>query len=147
MRMISAVTSSAEATAGRTSRWVSSATSSTASTLAGSDMASSSGVLVEVGDGHRAVALGRGGAQQVGGRHVDLEDAEVEVIEAVALGDRARELLGGDGLLVEQHALRRDAGRARVLDRTGDGLLLGEAELDHHVGQLPARAAAPASAA
>ena len=101
------------------------------------------GVLVEVGDGHRAVALGRGGAQQVGGRHVDLEDAEVEVVEPVALGDRAGELLGGDGLLVEQHALRRHAGCARGLDGPGDGLLLGEAELDHHVGELPARAAAP----
>ena len=47
-------------------------------------------VLVDVGDRHRAVALGGRGAQQVGRRHVDLEDAEVEVVEPVALGDRVR---------------------------------------------------------
>ena len=74
-------------------------------------------VLVDVGDRDGAVALGGGGAQQVGGAHVDLEHAEVEVIEAVALGDRARELLGGDRLLVEQHALGRDAGRPGGLHR------------------------------
>ena len=66
-------------------------------------------VLVDVGDGNRGVTLGGRRAQQVGGAHVDLEHPEVEVIEAVALGDRAGELLGGDRLLVEQHALGRNA--------------------------------------
>ena len=73
-----------------------------------------------------------------------LNTPEVEVIEAVALGDRARELLGGDRLLVEQHALGRDAGRPRGLHRAVDGLGVGEPELDDDVGQEAARAAAPA---
>ena len=103
-------------------------------------------VLVDVGDGHGGVALGRGGAQKVGGRHVDLEDPEVEVIEPVALGDRARELLGGDRLLVEQHPLGRNAGRASGLERAIDRLPIGEPELDHDVGEMAARATAPASA-
>ena len=46
------------------------------------------------GDGDRLVALGRGAREQVGRGHVDLEDVQVEVVEAVALGDGARELLG-----------------------------------------------------
>ena len=33
---------------------------------------------------------------QVGGAHVDLEDAEVDVVDAEALGDDARELVGAD---------------------------------------------------
>ena len=47
--------------------------------------------LVGERDRHRLVALGDAGGDEVGGGHVDLEDAEVEVVEAVALGERARE--------------------------------------------------------
>ena len=95
-------------------------------------------VLVDVGDGDSGVALGCGGAQQVGGRHVDLEDPEVEVIKPVTLGDCARELLGGDRLLVEQHPLGRNAGRAGRLEGPVDRLPVGEPKLDHDVGEMPA---------
>ena len=46
-----------------------------------------------VGECHRdrLVALGDRGRDEVGGGHVDLEDAEVEMVEAVALGKRAGE--------------------------------------------------------
>ena len=101
-------------------------------------------VLVDVGDRDGVVALRGGGAQQVGGAHIDLEHAEIEVIEAVPLGHRARELLGGDRLLVEQHALGRDAGRPGGVHGTVDGLGVGEPELDDHIGQEPVRAAAAA---
>ena len=142
MRMISALMSSAEATAGRTSRWVKQRDVVDRQHVGRVGHRQQQRVLVDVGDRDRGVPLGRGGAEQVGGRHVDLEHAEVEMIEAVALGDRAGELLRGDGLLVEQHPLGRDAGRARVLEGAVDGLPIGEAELDDDVGEMPARAAA-----
>ncbi len=47
--------------------------------------------LVGERDRHRLVALGDGRADEVGRGHVDLEDAEVEVVEPVALGERACE--------------------------------------------------------
>ena len=49
--------------------------------------------LVEERDRHRLVALGGRDRDEVRRGHVDLEDAEVEVVEAVALGDGARELV------------------------------------------------------
>ena len=60
---------------------------------------------------HRLVALGDGRADEVGGGHVDREDAEVEVVEAVALGQRAREPVLGERAVFEQHPLGRGAGR------------------------------------
>ncbi len=53
---------------------------------------------------HRLVALGDGRADEVGGGHVHREDAEVEVVEPVALGQRARERV-----LRERAALRAAA--------------------------------------
>ena len=61
-------------------------------------------LLVRVSDRDRVVALGRRGGEQVDRGHVDLEHAEVEVVEPVPLGDRARELLLSDRVLLEQHA-------------------------------------------
>ncbi len=63
--------------------------------------------LVGERDRHRLVALGDGRRDQVRGAHVDLEHAEVEMVEAVALGQRAREPVGGDRALVEQDPLGR----------------------------------------
>ncbi len=40
-----------------------------------------------------------------------VEDVEVEVVEAVALGDRAGELVLGERAALEQEALGRAAGR------------------------------------
>ena len=74
------------------------------------------------GDGHRLVALGRRAGEQVGGRQVDVEDVQVEVVEAVALGDRAGEPLGRQRPRGHQHLLRRRAGLARDLDGLVDAL-------------------------
>ena len=49
--------------------------------------------LVGERDGHAPRSAWRRVVDQVRGGHVDLEDAQVEVVEAVALGDRARELV------------------------------------------------------
>ena len=72
---------------------VSIAMSSTASTFAGSAIATISVRSSTEADRDRLVALRGGGVDQVRGRHVDLEDGQVEVVEAVALADRARELV------------------------------------------------------
>ncbi len=75
------------------------------------------GLLVDEADRQRPVAAGRVDRDQVGRRHVHLVGGEVDVVEAVALGDRARELVGADRALLDQQPLRRAAGRARRLDR------------------------------
>ena len=64
------------------------------------------------------------------------------MVEAVALGDRARELVGGDRPLLEQQALRRAAGGARLFDRLAGPLVGDVAEVDEHVGDEAAGAAA-----
>ena len=71
------------------------------------------------------------------------EDAEVEVVEAVALGQRAREPVLGQRAALEQHPLGRRAGSARGLDRALDLLARDEPQVDDHVGQ-EARRGAPA---
>ena len=111
--------SSGGATATRTSWPVMIAMSSTARTFDGSAIATSSVRLSANADGDRLVALGDGRRDQVRRRHVDLEDAEVEVVQAVALGQRAREAVGRDRPLVEQDPLGRGARGARGLDRVG----------------------------
>jgi ABC-type Fe3+ transport system permease subunit len=68
------------------------------------------GLLVDVTDRHRARTAGRGDRDEVGRRHVDVVDVEIDEVEAVALGHRARELIGVDDALVEQQLLRRMAG-------------------------------------
>ena len=70
--------------------------------------------------------------------HVDLEDAEIEVIEPVALGDRVRQLFGRDRALVQEHALWRRARRARPLGDVRNACLIDVPELDEHVSQKPA---------
>ena len=62
--------------------------------------------VVAEGDGNRLVALRRGRVDQVRRRHVDLEHGQVEMVESVALGDGARELVLGDDALLDQHAAR-----------------------------------------
>ncbi len=70
-----------------------------------------------VGERHRhgLVALGGGRGDEVGGGHVDREHAEVEMIEAIALGQRPREAIMGQRAAFEQHALGRRAEVAREL--------------------------------
>jgi hypothetical protein len=98
--------------------------------------------LVDVGDRHRLQALGDRRRDEVGRGHVDLELVQVEVVEAVALGERAGVLVGAQGAALEQQGLRGAPGGARGLDGGFDALALDEAELHDHVGQK-APAAAP----
>ena len=56
---------------------------------------------------HRLIALGGGRGDEVGGGHVDLEGAEVEMVEPVALRQGSRERVVVQDALLEQHPLRR----------------------------------------
>ena len=73
---------------------------------------------VDVADRDRLVAARGGDREQVGRAHVDVEGVEVEVVEAVALGDRARELVGVDQLLLDQQLVGRAAGDPRLAGST-----------------------------
>ena len=95
------------------------------------------------GDGHRVVALDRGGRDELGRVRVDAVGLQVEVVEAEALGDRARELVLGDRAGGEQDALRGRAGRGRHLDGLVHRLALDEPEIDDDVGQHAAGPTAP----
>ena len=70
------------------------------------------GVCVDEADRQRPVAARGVDRDQVRRGHVDLVDGEVDVVEPVALGDRPRELVGGDRALFEQQLLGRAARRA-----------------------------------
>ena len=137
-----ASTSSSVATAIWQSRPVAIWTSSTASTLAGSAVGDQQRVLVDVADRDRLVAARHRHREERRGAHVHLVDGEVDVVEPVALGDRARELLGADLALLEQQRLRRAAGDAGLLDRRLGDLSGGVAELDQDVGDEAPRVAA-----
>jgi hypothetical protein len=89
--------------------------------------------LVGEGDGDRLIALGNRDADQVGGRHVHREHRQVEVLEAVALGQRTGQAVLGQLAVVQQLALGRRSRVARNLERVVDDLARGEAELDDHV--------------
>ena len=101
------------------------------------------GAVVDDLHRHRAVALGRAGRQQVGGRHVDLEDAEVELVDAEALGDDARELIGRQDAALDEHLAGTSAVDARLGDGCLDRLARRVPEVDHDVAD-EARRAAPA---
>ncbi len=144
MREISAATSSPEATTGRSSWPVISLRSSSASTLDGSAIATSSTPSVEA-DRHRVVAAGRLRVHEVERADVRLEDREVDVVEAEALGRRARELLGlsrAPDWSSTCSGVR--PGRLGLLHRGLHALLGREAELDDHVGDEAAASAAAA---
>ena len=108
--------------------------SSTARTLVGSDIATIRVSVADERDRDRAVALGGLGRDQVDRPEVDVEGAQVEVVEAEALGGRPRELVGRDHLLGEQHLLRSAAAVARLGDGGLDAVARREAELDDVVG-------------
>ena len=64
------------------------------------------------------------------------------MVEPVALGDGARELVGADRALLDQQPLRRPAGGARRLDRRAGDVVRDVAEVDDDVGDEAAVAAA-----
>ena len=82
-----------------------------------------------------AVAARHLGADQAPGPVVDGKLGQVDERQAVALGDRAGELLVADRAVFEQQRLRRLAETPAVGDGLADGVLVGEAELDDHVAE------------
>ena len=74
---------------------------------------------------------------QVGRPLVDVEHVQVDVVEPVAVGERAGQLVGAQGAALHQ----RLADRAAVVPRVGDGRLdhvsFGEPELDDDVAEPP----------
>ena len=105
------------------------------------------GLLVDEADRQRPVAARGVDRDQVRRRHVDLVDGEVDVVEAVALGDGAGELVGVDRPLLEQQLLGRRPGGAGLFDRLAGAVFGDEAEVDEDVGDEAARAAAGDAAA
>ncbi len=89
------------------------------------------------------VAADRGRGDELGGIRVDAEDAQVEVVEAEALGDGAGELVLAEGAGGEQHALDGRAGGGRLLGRLVHLGALHEPEVHDHVAEHAARAPAP----
>ena len=139
---MSAAMSCSGATAGRTSKPLISEMSSTARTLPGSIIATSSVRSSMHLHRHRAVALGRARGQQVGGRHVDLEDAEVDLVDAEALGDHARELVGRQDPALDEHLAGPPPVGARLRDRGLDRLAGRVAEVHDDVADEARRAPA-----
>ena len=68
---------------------------------------------------------------------VDLELLEIDVVDPVALGDGARELVLGDGAGLDEDVLDLAARCAGGDDRAVDGLGVDHPELDDHVAQEP----------
>ena len=94
-----------------------------------------------IADGHRLVALGGLGADQVDGPHVEVVDGEVDEVEAEALGDDARELVVAQDPPLDEHEAGRAALRAGGRDGLLDGLEVREAEIDGHLADHPRGAA------
>ena len=84
-------------------------------------------------DRDRPVALGRARRQQVGRGHVDPEDAEVDLVDAEALGDDARELVGRQDTALDEHLAGAPSVGARLRDRRLDRLAAGVSEVHHDV--------------
>ena len=110
--------------------------------VAGIDHGHEQRASVGEADGHGAVALGGRRRQQVGRGHVDAEDVEVDVVDAEALGDDARELVGREHAAVDQDLARAAVGGLRLLDRRLDRLVVRVAEADDDVADLLGVAAA-----
>ena len=110
--------------------------------VAGVDHRDEQRAVVDDLDRDRAVALGRARGQQVGGRHVDLEDAEVDLVDAEALGDHARELVGRQDAALDEHLARAPSVGPRLRDRCLDRLPAGVSEVHHDVADEARRAPA-----
>ena len=97
------------------------------------------GVVGQEANRHGVVAAGGGRRDQVGGADVNLVGVEVEVEEAVALGDGAGELIRVDHPLLEKQRLGRAPRRPGFLDRLLRTLLVHEAELHQNVTEEHSR--------
>jgi hypothetical protein len=96
--------------------------------------------LAGVGDRHGVVAPGGGDGDEARGGHVDLEGGEVDVLEAMALCERAGEVVGAQDAGRDELGLGRRPRGPRRGDRRLDARGVAEAEVDDDVGQ-EARAA------
>ena len=85
------------------------AMSSIASTLAGSTIATSSVRSPTKETGHGLVAADGVGRDELGGVGIDAVELEIDVVEAEALGHRARELVVGQVAVADEDALGRGA--------------------------------------
>ena len=123
--------------------WIS--TSSMATTLAGSAMATTSVSSPIARDRHELAAAGHVGRQQVDRRHVEAILGEVQEVQAEPLGNGARSLLERDHALVDEELIRRGAGVAGGQHRRLDALARREAQVDDDLGQEAHRAAGVAA--
>ena len=89
--------------------------------------------VVDEPDRDRLVAAGGRGGQEVGGRHVDGEGGEVDVVDPEAVGDDARQLVGGQDAVLDQDLPGAAARLTGLGDRVLDPRTVGEAEVDDHV--------------
>jgi hypothetical protein len=92
-------------------------------------------------DRHRLVAPGSLDADQGGGAGVDVEQRQVDVVDAEALGQHPGELLLGEHTPLEQHLADQLALGASRRDRRLDSLAVGKAEVDHDVADQSSRPA------
>ena len=111
------------------------ATSSSASRLAGLEVAVSRVLFVDERDRDRLIAAGLNRGDQVGDALVDLKLVQVHVVEPVALGQCPRQLGSVDGAALDQRLADPASGRLGFGDRRLDALAIGEAELDDHVAK------------
>ena len=132
-RPMSAMTSSRAVAAGRTSKPVMSEMSSIGQDVARVAHGHEDGAVVDEPDGDRLVAARGRGGQQVGGRHVDGEGGEVDVVDPEAVGDDPRELVGGQHAVLDEDLAGAAAGLAGLRDGVLDPGAVGEAEVDDDV--------------
>ena len=93
------------------------------------------------GDRHDPMAAQHRRIDERRGARVDAHRVEVDVIHAVALGNRSRQLVGGHDAALQQRLTGRQAGIPGLLHGALDRFAAGEAELDDDVAD-PARRAA-----
>ena len=95
--------------------------------------------VVVLADRDRVVAAHEARVDQARQVGVDLEDREVDALDAEPLGQHARQLLRRQDAVLDQHAAGEAAGLAGVHHRALDVLLLREPELDDDLADEPRR--------
>ncbi len=91
--------------------------------------------LVAVADRHGVQAPQRGSGHEVQSRDVRPQRLEADVLQAEALGDGDRELVGCQRGDLDQHLAHRTARGAGVGDGLLDGLAVAQAEAYEHVAE------------